>query len=171
MSDETLRGKVIIFFASNRPDLIDPALLRLGRMDAIIPVLLPDADGRRGIILAQARSQSVVATDEAIAVMVEQSKDYSAADLAAVVTKARKLAMRDQRPQITRVDAEGALRYMRPQSPQLAERYTLLAVQACNDTELLPPPYDTLLSDREVLQARLDGMPVPQSTERGERKW
>jgi transitional endoplasmic reticulum ATPase len=170
MSDETLRGKVIIFFASNRPDLIDPALLRLGRMDAIIPVLLPDNEARRGIVLAQARSQLVAVADEAITAMVEKSKDYSAADLAAVVTKARKLAGREQRSQITLADAEAAIRYMRPQTPQIAERYTLLAVQACNDSELLPPPYDILLSDREVLQAKLDEAPAPLPA-RGERNW
>jgi transitional endoplasmic reticulum ATPase len=170
MSDETLRGKVIIFFASNRPDLIDPALLRLGRMDAIIPVLLPDDDARRGILLAQARSQSIVIADEALTAMVAKSKNYSAADLAAVVTKARKLAQRSQRSEITLADADAALQYMRPQTPQIAERYTLLAVQACNDSELLPPPYDTLLSDRDVLQSRLDEVPAPVPA-RGERNW
>jgi transitional endoplasmic reticulum ATPase len=170
MSDETLRGKIVIFFASNRPDLIDPALLRLGRMDAIIPVLLPDDDARRSILLAQARGQSTVIEEEALAALVAKTPNYSAADLAAVVTKARKLAQREQRMQITLADADAALRYMRPQTPQIAERYTLLAVDACNDSELLPPPYDTLLSDREVLQARLDEAPALVPT-RGERSW
>ncbi len=170
MSDETLRGKIVIVFASNRPDLIDSALLRLGRMDAIIPVLLPDDDARRGILLAQARSQSVVIDEAALAALVTKTRDYSAADLAAVVTKARKLAQREQRMQIMPADADAALRYMRPQTPQIAERYTLLAVQACNDSELLPPPYDALLSDREVLQAKLDEVPTPVPA-RGERSW
>jgi transitional endoplasmic reticulum ATPase len=169
MSDETLRGKVIIFFASNRPDLIDPALLRLGRMDAIIPVLLPDSDARRGIILAQTKSQVVRIVEDATVALVTGSKDYSAADLAAVVTKARKMALRDNRQEITLADAEGALRYMRPQTPQIAESYTLQAVQACNDAELLPPPYDQLLIERSTLQAKLEELPVVQ--ERGERKW
>ncbi len=170
MSDETLRGKVIIFFASNRPDLIDPALLRLGRMDAIIPVLLPDDDARQGIILAQVRSQQVSITEEATVALVGKTKDYSAADLAAVVTKAKRLAQRDVRTQIATGDAEMALRYMRPQTPQIAERYTLLAVQACNDAELLPPPYDTMLSNREELQTKIDEAPSSLPA-RGERSW
>lgn len=172
MSDETLRGKIIIFFASNRPDLIDPALLRLGRMDAIIPVLLPDEDARRGILLAQARSQSMAVSEEAIAAIVTKSKDYSAADIAAVVTKARKLAGRKQRSEISLADAEAALQYMRPQTPQIADRYTLLAVQACNDAELLPPPYDLMLANRDLLQARLNEneAPTPQPA-RSERNW
>ncbi|GAC1477037.1 MAG: hypothetical protein NVS2B12_31160 [Ktedonobacteraceae bacterium] len=170
MSDETLRGKVIIFFASNRPDLIDPALLRLGRMDAIIPVLLPDDEARRGIIVAQARGQQVSIAEEAIVALVEKTRDYSAADLAAVVTKAKRLAQREKREQIATGDADMALRYMRPQTPQIAERYTLLAVQACNDAELLPPPYDTMLSNREELQIKIDEPPSPVPA-RGERSW
>jgi transitional endoplasmic reticulum ATPase len=156
MSDETLRGKVIIFFASNRPDLIDQALLRLGRMDQIIPVLLPDNQASRGILQAQARSQQVSILEEAIAAFVEGSKDYSAADLTAVVSKAKRLARREGRTSISRSDAERALDLIRPQTPQIAERYTLLAIQACNDAELLPPPYDSMLSNRQALQTKLD---------------
>ena len=161
---------MIIFFASNRPDLIDPALLRLGRMDAIIPVLLPDEDARRGIILAQVRSQQVSIAQEATAILVGKTRDYSAADLAAVITKAKRLAQREGRTQIATGDADMALRYMRPQTPQIAERYTLLAVQACNDAELLPPPYDTMLSNREELQTKIDETPSSQPA-RGERSW
>jgi transitional endoplasmic reticulum ATPase len=170
MSDETLRGKVIIFFASNRPDLIDPALLRLGRMDAIIPVLLPDDEARRGIILAQVRSQQVSIDEEATVTLVDKTRNYSAADLAAVVSKAKRLAQRDGRTHIAPGDADMALRYILPQTPQIAERYTLLAVQACNDAELLPPPYDTMLSNREELQTKIDETPSS-LPERGERSW
>lgn len=170
MSDETLRGKVIIFFASNRPDLIDPALLRLGRMDAIIPVLLPDTTARRGIIIAQARSQQATIAEQAIDLLAESADKYSAADLAAVVSKAKRLAQRDNRSQIATDDVQMALRLIRPQTPQIAERYTLLAVQACNDAELLPPPYDALLASREALQTKIDETPGTPPT-RSERSW
>jgi transitional endoplasmic reticulum ATPase len=170
MSDETLRGKVIIFFASNRPDLIDQALLRPGRMDAIIPVLLPDADARQGIVAAQIRSQQVSIAEAAMTLLVEKSKDYSAADLAALVTKAKRIAKLDNRSQIVVGDAETALRYLRPQTPLIAERYTWLSVQACNDAELLPPPYDLLLADRDDLQAKINEAPLFQPVREG-RDW
>src|SRR5579884_1230318 len=80
MSDETLRGKVVVIFASNRPDLIDPALLRFGRVDAIIPVLLPDEDARREIVLAQARSQRCEIDEDAVTLLSVQTEKYSAAD-------------------------------------------------------------------------------------------
>jgi SpoVK/Ycf46/Vps4 family AAA+-type ATPase len=173
MSDESLRGKVLVIFASNRPDLIDRALLRFGRVDAIIPVLLPEEAERRDIILAQAREQAVTVTDDALNLLASRTDKYSPADLAAVVTKARKLAVRTQQDLVNREEIEEALRLIRPATPAIADYYTLLAVQACNDAELLPPRYAKLLEDREALQARVkassDGTTAPST--RNERTW
>lgn len=174
MSDESLRGQTLVMFASNRPDLIDPALLRFGRVDAIVPVLLPDEAARRGIICAQAAGQGAGIEETAVAVIAEQSENYSAADIAAVVTKSWKLARRNGRNAISEVEAAQALRLIRPATPQIAEYYTLLAVQACNDAELLPARYQSLLADRAQLQNQLEAFapatPAPRE-ERRERGW
>lgn len=175
MSNELLRGQVLMFFASNRPDLIDPAMLRLGRMDAIIPVLLPDEAARGGIITAQAALQEVTMAREVVAELAARTRDYSAADLAALVFKARDLAGREERRSVLIADVTAALGFIRPNTPQTAERYTLKAIQVCNDAELLPPPYDELLANREQLEARLaelsplDQLAAP--SRRGERSW
>jgi transitional endoplasmic reticulum ATPase len=174
MSDESLRGKMVMFFASNRPDLIDAALLRFGRMDAIIPVLLPDEEGRRGIVTAQASSQQIGVTDEATALIAARTENYSAADIAAVVAKGKKLARRAGRAQIETQDAELALGYIRPATPQIARKYTLLAVQACNDAELLPPQYAPLLADRRSLDAEIRAATDERTagaTPREDRSW
>jgi len=155
MSDETLRGRVIMIFATNRPDLIDPAMLRFGRMDAIIPVLLPDEAERAAIIRAQARAQGADVTDAAVTTLAAATATYSAADLGAIVRKARTLARRAGAAGITPELAAQALRLIRPSSPGTAEYYTLLAVNACNDAELLPPEYAGLLADRTALQERI----------------
>lgn len=155
MSDETLRGKMVAFFASNRPDLIDSALLRFGRMDAIIPVLLPDENARAGIARVQARSQGMAITDGAVSLLAERSVDYSAADIAAVVGKAKKLARRANHAQIEDDDVQAALGYIRPATPQIARKYTLLAIDACNDAELLPPEYAAELADRARLKGKI----------------
>ena len=173
-ADETLRGKMVMFFASNRPDLIDAALLRFGRMDAIIPVLLPDEEARRGIVQVQARSQSMAVTGEATNLIAARAEDYSAADIAAVVAKSKKLARRAGHSQIEEGDAEAALRYIRPATPQIARRYTLLAIQACNDAELLPPQYAPLLADRQALKAQIretEEENGPSSPQREDRSW
>ena len=174
MSDETLRGKMVAFFASNRPDLIDQALLRFGRMDAIIPVLLPDESARAGIVRAQARSQDIAVSDEAVTLASVRSNDFSAADLAAIVGKAKKLARRVQRPQIEAEDIVAALGYIRPATPQIARKYTLLAVEACNDTELLPPAYAAELADRQALKAKIKAETVDvgvDQSSREDRSW
>ena len=155
MSDETLRGRMIAFFASNRPDLIDSALLRFGRMDAIIPVLLPDENARVGIARVQAKSQDIDIAESAATLLAAQSVDYSAADIAAVVGKAKKLARRADRNQIEDEDVQMALTYIRPSTPQIARKYTLLAIDACNDAELLPAQYATELRDRSQLKAKI----------------
>ncbi|NNJ13618.1 ATP-binding protein [Chloroflexales bacterium ZM16-3] len=155
MSDETLRGTVIVVFATNRPDLIDSALLRFGRIDAIIPVLLPDAAERAAIITAQARSQGAQIAVPAVAALAGATPNYSAADLGAVVRKARVLARREGRDTITPELAHRALSLIRPNSPATADYYTLLAVNACNDAEHLPPEYAGLLADRTSLQEQI----------------
>ena len=91
-------GKVIVVGATNRADLIDPALLRPGRFDLIIPVLLPEPEARRDILLAQARLQGgVIIEPAALDLLTGQSDQYSAADLAFLIRKARKLAERQRR--------------------------------------------------------------------------
>ena len=177
MSDESLRGQTLVVFASNRPDLIDPALLRFGRVDAIIPVLLPDEAARRDITRAQAIGQDTAIEEEAVALIARQSENYSAADIAAVVAKALKLARRAGCERIAQADAGQALSLIRPATPQIAEYYTLLAIQACNDAELLPPRYQQLLSDRAQLQDQLSAAasapsapPAPRDGRR-ERGW
>ena len=139
----------------NLGDLLDDAIKRLGRMDAIIPVTLPGEDARRGIALAQARAQDVILDEALAALIAAESTDYSAADLAAIVGKAADLAARDDRSTLGREDVEKALSYIRPNTPQVARYYTLLAVEACNDTEFLPQEYAGLLNDRPGLQAEI----------------
>jgi transitional endoplasmic reticulum ATPase len=150
--DESLRGEVLMCFATNRPDLVDDALLR--RMDAILPVLLVDEEGRRGIIAAQAKGQRVQVADGIIATMAAATDRYSADDLRAVVFKAKKVARRQGREgELREEDAARALWAITPATPRIANRYTSYAIRACNDRELLPPPYDTMQFTEQEAQA------------------
>jgi hypothetical protein len=79
-----------------------------------------------------------------------------------VVTKARKLARRDGRADITPVDAMRAIDTLRPSGAGQADYFTMLAVQACNDTDLLPPRFAALLDDRATLARQIqDQEPAP----------
>jgi len=155
LGDESNRGRTIFFGASNRPDLVDPALLRFGRVDAVIPVLLPDEAARRAVVLAQARSQEISIAPKAVELIAGETEKYSAADIAAVVTKARKLAQRAGRQEITTDEAQRALSSIRPATLKNADFFTLLAVDAVNDTDLLPPQYARMLENRQALSERI----------------
>lgn len=152
MSDESNRGRVVFFAASNRPDLIDPAMMRFGRTDAVIPVLLPNEAERTAIVIAQAKTQGAAIDAGAVTAIVNRSANYSAADLAAVVAKARKIGS----GQIDAGAAVRAIAAIRPGTVQTAQYYTLLAVNAVNDRDLLPDEYAGLLEDRQGLEAQIE---------------
>ena len=153
LGDPSNRGRVVFFGASNRPDLMDDALLRFGRIDAIIPVLLPEEPERLAIAQATARSLGFIITAAAAEFIAVDSDKYSAADVAQVVIKASKIVKRTSNdPTILTAHAQAAARTLRPATPAKADYFTMLAVQACNDTELLPPRYAALLDDRGKLQ-------------------
>ena len=171
LGDPGNRGKVVFFGASNRPDLMDDALLRFGRIDAIIPVLLPEEPEREAIAQATARSLGVDLVPNAAYQIASNSDKYSAADVAQVVIKARKIAAREGR------DTGSAnwtpptrSEHLRPATPAKADYFTMLAVQACNDTELLPPRYAALLDDRGKLQETIQSVSAATRNRRAARK-
>ncbi|MGL6233746.1 MAG: AAA family ATPase [Segniliparus sp.] len=107
---EQLRD-VSVLGATNRPDLVDPALLRPGRLERLIYVPPPDAEAREAILRAAARGVPL-AGDVVLAELAEQLDGYSAADCAAVLREAALTAMRRdiEATDITRADVEAALR-------------------------------------------------------------
>lgn len=80
-------GNVTVVGATNRPDRIDPALLRPGRLDRIIYVPLPDKDTRREIFTIQLR-KTPVAEDVSVEELIEKTEGYSGAELVAVCHEA-----------------------------------------------------------------------------------
>ncbi|KAI1484730.1 P-loop containing nucleoside triphosphate hydrolase protein [Biscogniauxia mediterranea] len=80
-------GDVFVLAATNRPDAIDPALLRPGRFDRLVYVPLPDAGARRAIIAAKARSLALFAPDDDavdLAELAALTDGYSGAEIAAI---------------------------------------------------------------------------------------
>jgi transitional endoplasmic reticulum ATPase len=89
---ESLRD-VVVIGATNRPDMIDPALLRPGRLERLIYVPPPDAEARTAILRASARN-TPLASDVDLAVLGGQTEGFSAADCAALIREAGLAAMR-----------------------------------------------------------------------------
>jgi len=90
---EELRG-VVVIGATNRPDIIDPALLRPGRFDELIMVPVPDSESRRKIFDVHLK-RSPIADDINIDELIALTEQYTGADIAAVVRKAGRLALRE----------------------------------------------------------------------------
>ncbi|MEV5207331.1 AAA family ATPase [Micromonospora sp. NPDC053740] len=90
---ETLRN-VVVVGATNRPDLIDPALLRPGRLERLVYVPPPDGPARAEILRASSR-QVPLAPDVDLSALGDELTGFSAADCAALVREAALAAMRE----------------------------------------------------------------------------
>lgn len=95
--------KVIVMAASNRPDVLDPALLRPGRFDRRVTIDLPDRRDREDIMKVHAR-QKPMGPDVNIGVIAERTPGFSGADLANLMNEGAILAAREDRKEITQYD-------------------------------------------------------------------
>ncbi len=93
---EELNG-VLILAATNRPDIIDPAILRPGRFDLHLEIPLPDTDGRREIFRIGLRGKPI-AGDIDIESLVSASEGFNGAEIQAVCTRAAWSAIREALP-------------------------------------------------------------------------
>ena len=87
-------NNVIVIAATNRPDIIDPALLRPGRFDRLIEIGLPDEQSRLQILKVHA-SNKPLAEDINLEDLAKRTDKYSGADLASLVNEATMLAIRE----------------------------------------------------------------------------
>ena len=96
---------VILIAATNRPDVLDPALLRPGRFDRRVIVPRPDVKGREGILTVHTR-RVPVADDVDISLLARQTPGFAGADLENLVNEAALLAARQTKDQVEMVDFE-----------------------------------------------------------------
>ena len=96
---------VVILAATNRPDSLDPALLRPGRFDRRIPVELPDLQGREAILKVHAQKVAL-GDDVDLAAIARATSGASGAELANMVNEAALLAVRNGRDYVLQSDLE-----------------------------------------------------------------
>jgi cell division protease FtsH len=99
---------VIMIAATNRPDVLDPALLRPGRFDRQIVVDAPDAQGREAILTIHAKGKPL-SSDVDLEVIAKRTPGFTGADLANSLNEAALLAARRNRSRISMEDIEEAL--------------------------------------------------------------
>ena len=169
MSDPQLRGKVVWIAASNRPDLIDPAIKRSGRLDYKIPVLPPEPEERLAILQTQLRRYDVTTIHlgqldaPTRGELLRHTEGWTGAELEKVVLKALDLAEDNGEDRaVTLDDLRAALTLLRPSTKNI-ELMTKLALAEVDDLTLVPARYRSLFNDRaeavdrpaeEVVQAR-----------------
>jgi cell division protease FtsH len=102
------KGGVIVIAATNRPDILDPALLRPGRFDRQIMVAQPDLAGRKGILKVHARGKPI-APDTDLDVIARRTPGFTGADLANVINEAALLTARSNGKQISMASLEEAI--------------------------------------------------------------
>ena len=90
---------VVVIAATNRPDVLDPALLRAGRFDRQITVALPDRKGREAILHVHARNKKFV-KDLDLGALAKRTPGFSGADLENVLNEAAILAVRENKDEI-----------------------------------------------------------------------
>ena len=98
---------VILIAATNRPDVLDPALLRPGRFDRQVVVPRPDVKGREEILKVHSR-RIPLATDVELKVLARGTPGFSGADLANLVNEAALLAARQEKKSVEMPDFENA---------------------------------------------------------------
>ncbi|HEV3472781.1 MAG TPA: ATP-dependent zinc metalloprotease FtsH [Actinomycetota bacterium] len=99
---------IVVIGATNRPDILDPALLRPGRFDRHITVEQPDLFGREEILLLHARGKPL-ADDVDFAYLARRTPGFSGADLANVINEAALLTVRSGKEQIHLSELEEAI--------------------------------------------------------------
>ncbi|HIH50075.1 TPA: AAA family ATPase, partial [Candidatus Micrarchaeota archaeon] len=113
---------VFVLAATNRPDIIDPALLRPGRFDKIIEIPMPDIVTRQAIFAVHTKRMPL-AKDVSLEELAAQTENYTGAEIENIVREAGMGAIRVQRDIVIWQDFVHALQEVRPTIPkELAER-------------------------------------------------
>ncbi|MGZ8580477.1 MAG: ATP-dependent zinc metalloprotease FtsH [Actinomycetota bacterium] len=102
------RSTVILMAATNRPDILDPALLRPGRFDRQVVIDRPDLEGRKAILRVHARGKPFDGTVD-LAILARRTPGFTGADLANAINEAALLAARRNRKAISMKEIEEAV--------------------------------------------------------------
>jgi cell division protease FtsH len=98
---------VILISATNRPDVLDPALLRPGRFDRQVVVPVPDIKGREGILMVHVK-KTVLSDDVDISILARGTPGFTGADLENMVNEAALMAARRGKDKVEMVEFEDA---------------------------------------------------------------
>ena len=123
MDGMTDNAGIVVIAATNRPDVLDPALLRSGRFDRRVTVSLPDIKGREAILQIHARNKKL-ASDVSLANLAKRTPGFSGADLANVLNEGAILAVRKNESKVTMTDLDEAIDRVMMGPAKKSKKYT-----------------------------------------------
>ena len=123
MDGMTDNAGIVVIAATNRPDVLDPALLRSGRFDRRVTVSLPDIKGREAILQVHARNKKLV-SDVSLANLAKRTPGFSGADLANVLNEGAILAVRKNESKVTMTDLDEAIDRVMMGPAKKSKKYT-----------------------------------------------
>lgn len=123
MDGMTDNAGIVVIAATNRPDVLDPALLRSGRFDRRVTVSLPDIKGREAILHVHARNKKL-ASDVSLANLAKRTPGFSGADLANVLNEGAILAVRKNEAKVTMTDLDEAIDRVMMGPAKKSKKYT-----------------------------------------------
>ncbi len=100
-------ASIMVIGATNRPDALDPALLRPGRFDRIVSIGMPDVNARTKILEVHTKKRKM-ADDIELRTIAKGTPGFSGADLEGLVNEAAMLVAKDERTEMTMEDLDGA---------------------------------------------------------------
>jgi len=175
LSDESRLGKVVVMAATNRPDMLDPALIRAGRFGAILPVLPPPREGdaavkgRLNILNALASKHKIKFAQDVQGTMLDpqvglgrllrdEGQIWTGAEIEIVLKDAIGLAIRAKRDKtvITLADWNMAMDSIIPNTGEV-ERMTDLALLFANNVRYCPEVWRARMKDKAALLNVLKG--------------
>lgn len=165
LSDEAIRGRVLVVAATNYPDRLDAAFKRPGRFDVKLPMLTPDSEDEiLQVMQAAMRARGMAPLPESDLLPIARAlRDWTQAEIAGLITKAqREVEMLDEEPLAAIQDALANMR----RATQSVELMTMLALQECDDLRMVPPKYRGLLgkeAQAEVRRLRAEEEPAATS--------
>lgn len=123
MDGMTDNAGIVVIAATNRTDVLDPALLRSGRFDRRVTVSLPDIKGREAILQVHARNKKL-ASDVSLANLAKRTPGFSGADLANVLNEGAILAVRKNESKVTMTDLDEAIDRVMMGPAKKSKKYT-----------------------------------------------
>lgn len=144
MGNTELRGKVVWFLLTCRPDLLPVDLKRQGRAEEHIALFYPDSDEERLALLRamQKKTGTLIASPDAEKFFLEHSSRLSGADIEAILIRARMKSVLEGDARVDEDDLKATLEdFIPPSYPTEIELQNLVAILECTSKSLLPQKY------------------------------